>query len=1093
MRIERQLQGTLNIIFNEEIKSRNLENRISPYPVTEEGRADITLKNSRGKPILFVELKDPTANDGKSIFDSNVLMRELGRAQKLNIDYFGNCNFLATCLFDTKKMYDKNVVYSGELFTLLEIAHLSVNYALTNEMLRKLRNIANFYLDRALEIIERKAIKFTPIDELFIFKIRELIEFYAFGIANEVWKKYKSDKSFEKEISAYAEKQQWSKPTTFEEISNITYISILMLISKLIFYKTFYDNNIWRDLSPLTIDKNIKSSKKLEERIWEYFQEFQEITGDFELLIGIRDDIIFRIPFVSNNIIELVNSVINAESHYNFSKAKYDIIGRIFEELIREDERHKLGQYFTPSHVIDVINAFAIRTGNEKVFDPSCGSGTFLVRAYERKKALEKKLHSKLLDEIYGNDVSDYPAYLSMLNLAIRNIDKYSYPRITNKDFFAIYEHSKLDFLNSKGEKEKRVLPKFDAIIGNPPYTRQEEIGCLQGLVNKDIIQKIIESDCGITPSQRTSIYAYFFYHSFVFLKEGGYLAFLVQNSWMDTDYGVDLQKYFLENYEIIAIIDSEVERFFPSASVNTSIVILRKCKYEEKRNKNIVKFIYLKSKLSDVLKKFNNADKLVSFIEKEKKSSENNLLKFTCIKQSELINENKWSIYLKAPKVYFDIIKKNKDKFKSLGLKNGVANIFFGVKTGCNEYFYFNDISKSTDNKIIFSIVNNLKNYDCISDIKRDNLKIVRNGLNEIWLIEKDFIKPAIKTTREIDSYWIDIRENSNFLLSVGLLDNYFDEESKTYDIKKYKNDLKKNYPYLYSYILYGEKTKIDNVIISKKPTCQSRPAWWDLGNQKSKDIILLRFRDKRNWTPIVNKQIIIGDVVFIGSYKNKSKSNIYNISLNSSFNILQTELVGRVNLGDGLLTTYGPDLEKIKVLELNNIPPKLQNEFEKIVSSFKNKEAKKFSDEIGTDNPENVDLTKVDKFRLDIDHLFLKALGYEDKNEREKIIIDLYKEILHLINSRFAKAQSLNSVKKQRNKIEFSAYIEHLKQLIIDEKIQPNSNYKFLQEIKKLVKRLTADTRLQKKILDAYWKETYNESCDENAIADKDQSNLF
>jgi type I restriction-modification system DNA methylase subunit len=1048
MRIERQLQGNLNTIFTEEIKSRNLENRISPYVTIEEGRADITLKNSRGKPILFIELKDPTANDGKSIFDSNVLMRELERSQKLEIDYFGNCNFLATCLFDTKKMYDKNVVYQGELFTLLEIARLSINYVLTSEMLRKLRSIVNFYIDRAIEIIERKAIKFTPIDELFIFKIRELIAFYAFGIADKVWEKYNKDKKFEKEISAYAEKQQWSKPTTFEEISNITYISILMLVSKLIFYKTFYDNDTWRGLSPITIDKNIKSAKKLEERIWEYFQEFQEITGDFELLIGIRDDIIFRIPFVSDNIIELVNSVVNAESHYNFSKAKYDVIGRIFEELIREDERHKLGQYFTPSHVIDVINAFAIRTGSEKVFDPSCGSGTFLVRAYERKKTLEKKLHSKLLDEIYGNDVSDYPAYLSMLNLAIRNIEKYSYPRITNRDFFDIYGHSKVDFLNSKGEKEKKLLPKFDAIIGNPPYTRQEEIGSLQGLVSKDIIKKIVESDCGITPSQRTSIYAYFFYHSFVFLKEGGYLAFLVQNSWMDTDYGVDLQKYFLENYEIIAIIDSEVERFFPSASVNTSIVILRKSKYEEKRNINIVKFIYLKSKLSDVLKEFKNPDKLVSFIEKEKISTENKLFKLTCVVQSELCDENKWSIYLKAPKVYFDIIKKGKNKFIPLNKK---ADVKFGIKTGCNEFFIVTDVTKKIKETMFNTIVNNTENIVILDEILENELCIIRNGYNELWLIEKKFLKPMLASPKEVNKYKLISNDIKNSVILINERPQHLKDT------------------YAWKYILYGKKKGINT-----RETCASRDLWYNLGDRE---------------LPNMSFNYMINDFgkTFLGKFfTNNNFHNIYirkNTKsiwyfLNSTISWFIQQLTIRSNMGDGV--------GKIETYELSNFPV-LDIDLENLEIDLG--ETKNYKEELGSLS----DLSTVNPQRVKLDSEIMKAIGFTNKKEREEVLMEMYRATVQMIESRFAKAQSLNSVKKQRNKIEFTAYTEHLKQLILDEKIQPNNNIKFFKAIQKLVKKLTADSRLQNKILESYWKDTYNESCDEKAIAQKDQTNLF
>ena len=53
MRIERQLQGTLNTIFTELIKEKKLDDKIQAYPAQEENRADITLKNKNGKPIFF--------------------------------------------------------------------------------------------------------------------------------------------------------------------------------------------------------------------------------------------------------------------------------------------------------------------------------------------------------------------------------------------------------------------------------------------------------------------------------------------------------------------------------------------------------------------------------------------------------------------------------------------------------------------------------------------------------------------------------------------------------------------------------------------------------------------------------------------------------------------------------------------------------------------------------------------------------------------------------------------------------------------------------------------------------------------------------
>jgi len=179
MKIERLLQATLITVFTELIKEKDLEGRIQPYPSQEEHHADITLKNKNGKPIFFIELKDPTAKDGKTIFDNNVLVREVKRAQRLEIKYFGNCNFLACAFFDKDKLAEKVSVSEG-FFTLRDIQRLGENYLPGKEIINKLRFIAQFYIDRALEILDRKPITFSNLDELFIFKIRKLIEVHAY-------------------------------------------------------------------------------------------------------------------------------------------------------------------------------------------------------------------------------------------------------------------------------------------------------------------------------------------------------------------------------------------------------------------------------------------------------------------------------------------------------------------------------------------------------------------------------------------------------------------------------------------------------------------------------------------------------------------------------------------------------------------------------------------------------------------------------------------------------------------------------------------------------------------------------------------------
>lgn len=1054
MKIERQLQGTLNTIFTELIKERQLENRILPYSVQEEGRADITLKDQNGKPIFFIELKDPTAKDGKSVFDSGVLMREMERAQKLEIKYFGNCNFLACAFFDKDKIYEKVSVNEG-FFTIRDIERLSVNYSPNKEMLTRLRSIATFYIERAIEILENKTIRFSPLDELFIFKIRKFIEVYSYPITEKVWETYKSNKAFEKEIQKYTQSQLWNKPSTFEEIENLTLISVLMLISKLIFYKAYVDNQTWHELHPMEVPDSIKTTEQLENHIWNYFEQFQIVTGNFELLIGNRSDIIFRIPFLSESVMDLTCDILDTENKYDFSKIPFDIIGRIFEELIRDDERHKLGQYFTPPHVIDFILAFTIRDKHDRIFDPSCGSGTFLVRAYENKKNLlegetPNAKHDILLSEIYGNDLSGYPAYLSMLNLAIRNTSRPSYPRIINHDFFSILEKTSIPLHNQKGKIEKSPLPKFDVIIGNPPYTRQEDIGTMHGTVSKLKIQALIKSECGFEPSMRTSIYAYFFYHASVFLKDGGYLGFICQNSWLDTDYGVDMQRYLLNHFEIIAIVDSAVERFFPSASVNTTIVILKKQSKDEVRDSNLVRFIYFNSKLSDALSHFKGPLHLKNSLFEKDENVENEFFNINCVSQDLLSGYSKWGQFLKAPKVYFDILDRGGKLFIPL---NSLAEVKFGIKTGCNEFFILKDVTETISESKIGAIINNMFELNSVGRIRNKNLRIIENGYNELWLIEKDFIKPMLTSPKDLPTYSARPEDLPYSILMVH----------------QDKKGLKKSAPFVHSYIEYGERK-----LLNHRSSLDSRKRWFDIGDRTLPDL---------SFNYIISD---FGKTFMVAAFAVNNFHNIFAkqkvktiwLYLNSTICWLIQQLVMRNNLGDGAgkIETY--DLADLLIPDID---------LEKLDTDLG--ETKSFKGELGS----LTSLKTVNPERLKLDNEILKQVGFESQKERNEVLLDLYKNTYRIIEARALKAQSLKGVKTQRNKVEFSVYVDQLKTLLLDGKHEAKNTRKFAGTLEKLVKEITSENKLQKKILDSYWKEKYGQRFDTDEIASQDQIKLF
>ncbi|TAE12182.1 MAG: SAM-dependent DNA methyltransferase [Bacteroidetes bacterium] len=380
MRIDRQLQGTLNTLLTECIKERGLQKRIAPYPEQEASRADILLKTVSGSHIFHIELKDPTAPDGRNVYNKALQEREKARAEKLQTRYFGMCNFLNVTLLDTQDLTAESPMLGDAGFTLEEIKLMQADYVAfiqKETYLKKLKEIANYYLDRAIELLDSLRIKSLPIDEIFIYRIEKLIESYLKDISVQVEKLYFDNTNFKNRVQKYTQDQGWNIPTSYDEFENITFIALLVLVSKLVFYKNYYDKKSYSILAPLQIPEDLTTASALKEKIWDFFETFKTASGNFEILIGTANDVIFEIPFVADDIVLIIREILDSIQVYDFSIAPYDIIGRIFENLIRPNERHKLGQYFTPPDVIDFMLAFAIQDGNEKVFDPSCGSGTF--------------------------------------------------------------------------------------------------------------------------------------------------------------------------------------------------------------------------------------------------------------------------------------------------------------------------------------------------------------------------------------------------------------------------------------------------------------------------------------------------------------------------------------------------------------------------------------------------------------------------------------------------------------------------------------------------------------------------------------------
>ncbi len=98
---------------------------------------------------------------------------------------------------------------------------------------------------------------------------------------------------------------------------------------------------------------------------------------------------------------------------YNLSTTSDDVKGIAFEKFLGKTFRGELGQFFTPRTIVDFMVSILDPQEGELVCDPCCGSGGFLIKAFEyvREKIEKdiKKQKESLKEQLYGDDYEKMP------------------------------------------------------------------------------------------------------------------------------------------------------------------------------------------------------------------------------------------------------------------------------------------------------------------------------------------------------------------------------------------------------------------------------------------------------------------------------------------------------------------------------------------------------------------------------------------------------------------------------------------------------------------------------------------------------------
>jgi len=614
-------------------------------------RADIAVLAEGGRPLLIIETKKKYESSGRvarrfvassdevlgQVFAYAAMLKRAG----VYVPFVATANDAQIVVFKVPEDIDGHVNWG---------AVEERNYAMVlpklylYEVLRKKYLIwhvrIKFSEDFFRELLEELAAVYAgsrSVEEvkqephwILIEDLRGFVDLLAPRIEEAIAPGGRLREDLAREVEEYAKRRGY-RPSPAQLAREMAYV----LMNKIVFYKVLERYYDLERLAPLYREGAARTVSEYLAKLRGLFEKAVEVTGDFEPIFkaGIYDKV--DIP-EDEEVLAALDWLIDLVESYRVEEFG-DIVGYVYEELIPAEERHELGQFYTPRPIAELIVRWAVRSPDDRVLDPGCGSGTFLVEAYRRLAELKLKrpfrdvkyvrsdVHRQILDQLVGVDVNEFPAHLTAVNLAMRDPRvPSSNIRVVVADFFLVKPGQErlvgYRVKTAEGEREvKAVFKDFDAVVGNPPYTRWTEV---PGETQDEVLRAYRKtlSKYGLTPrverGVEPGIYVYWMIHATGFLREGGRLGMIISDSWLQADYGVGFFRFLLDHYKVHAVIDISA-RVFPVPLVGACVVLLEKSSNAAERKSNPVAFIYLdltrgKIEVDDVLKIVEERGKLL-------------------------------------------------------------------------------------------------------------------------------------------------------------------------------------------------------------------------------------------------------------------------------------------------------------------------------------------------------------------------------------------------------------------------------------------------------------------------------------------------
>jgi len=229
----------------------------------------------------------------------------------------------------------------------------------------------------------------------------------------------------------------------------------------------------------------------------------------------------------------------------------------------------RLCEYRTPEFIAEVMARSVIAKQDNLVLDPCCGDSNLLEKAVERllKLGSTPPLASR---KIYGVEINRKTSRLALANLKKRlgTAPKH----LATKDFLRV---------------EVNELPKFDAILCNPPYRRHHDLS----KTYKEFVFEKIFRETGIAVPKTSSLYVHFFIHASQFLADKGRMIFLTPSQFLNNSFGKVLRDVLTQKFLLrcILLFDENLS-IFPNVMSTACLTLLEKQQPEAGEEVKLIK-----------------------------------------------------------------------------------------------------------------------------------------------------------------------------------------------------------------------------------------------------------------------------------------------------------------------------------------------------------------------------------------------------------------------------------------------------------------------------------------------------------------------